>query len=211
LGASRLYPHPPLYYLLSLPFYFPGTLGGILTQLYALRIFSVLLMCAAVWLTYELTPLVYHLEYRPWLAIFPAALIALQPQYVFISASYNNDALTVPLVAAALLFFLRGYRRNANIRDLLVGLVFTLLAISAKRTAIGLLPVLAVAILTYSLIEVFKPLASPGGGWCLGVHADHPHHRGDLSAQPTDDPCQSRPAAADGPEHARTIFNRLIF
>jgi uncharacterized membrane protein len=107
-----------------------------------------------VWLTYKLSSLVFHLEHRPFLAILPAALIALLPKYVYISASYNNDVLTVPLVAAALYFLVRGYQRKANHRDLLAGAAFTVLAISTKRTAFGILPVLAISILTYSLVWI---------------------------------------------------------
>lgn len=152
LGGVRLYPHPPLYYLLSLPFYALGSLGGPLTQLYFLRMFSVVLMTLTAWLTYRLAAQIFGDQAGSLLPFFPAAFVALLPQYTFISSSYNNDSLTPPLIAAALYFIVRGYKRSGALPDFALGLGFGLLAILAKRTAIGILPVLAIALLAYAWI-----------------------------------------------------------
>ena len=79
VGSTVFSPQPPLYYLISLPIYW--ALGGqsLVTQLYALRLFSVMLLCVTVWLTFLLARQILDCEKREWLALFPAATVAVLP------------------------------------------------------------------------------------------------------------------------------------
>ncbi|RLC98366.1 MAG: hypothetical protein DRI77_05175 [Chloroflexi bacterium] len=78
---------------------------GTVLAVHLIRFLSVLMGAAAVYLTYliarELLP------DRPALALGAAAIHALTPMYIFISASVNNDALVVPLCSLALLMLIK--------------------------------------------------------------------------------------------------------
>lgn len=146
--GTMFQPYPPLYYLISMPFYWITANASPSVQLYALRLLSVLLHCLTVWLVFKLAELVFNNDI-PWAPLAAASAIAILPQYTFISASYNNDTLAPPLVAASLLFLIRGYQRGAKASQYGLALLLGLLALATKRTAIGVLPVLAIGLLPY--------------------------------------------------------------
>lgn len=149
LGDRNFTPQPPLYYLLSIPIYWATRSWSVLGQLYVLRMFSVLLLCATVWLTYRIGRLLFSTEGSDWPALIPAAMIALLPQYTFISASYNNDNLAPPLIALSLLLLVEGYQDPPRLRSLAAASAVGVLALAAKRTAVGILPVLGSALFLY--------------------------------------------------------------
>ncbi|MGB2896346.1 MAG: glycosyltransferase family 39 protein [Anaerolineales bacterium] len=151
LGSTNFTPQPPLYYLLSLPIYWLMRTRSVLVQLYILRLFSVLLLCLTVWITYRLAKLIFSTEKDSWFVLFPAAFAAILPQYTFISASYNNDNLAPPLIAASLYALIKGYKEESKPGWLILAAVFGLLAITAKRTSVAILPILGLALIFYAL------------------------------------------------------------
>jgi len=151
LGSTNFTPQPPLYYLLSLPIYWLMQSRSVLVQLYALRLFSVLLLCLTVWITYKLAKLIFSTDEDRWFVLFPAAFVAILPQYTFISASYNNDNLAPPLIAASLYALIKGYKEESKPGWLLLAAVFGILAITAKRTSVAILPILGFALIFYAL------------------------------------------------------------
>ncbi|MCA9943524.1 MAG: glycosyltransferase family 39 protein, partial [Anaerolineales bacterium] len=134
---------------------------GTLLAVRLVRLFSVLLGAATVYLTYliskELVP------NRPEIALGAAALNAFTPMFLFISGAVNNDNLAIPLASLAILLMIRavgkrysvnGIRSSANglritdnrlpITDywktwLLIGTVIGL-ALLTKEGTFGLLP-----------------------------------------------------------------------
>lgn len=135
---------PPLYYLTMVPVYLVGSQWGVLGSLYAVRIATVLLALATVPLTWLLARRLF--PDRPWVWAFSALLLVLLQGFNSNLASVTNDALVVPLAAAAALVFARGVEnptwRNAAWCGLVVGL-----AMLTKLNAVALIPILAVAVL----------------------------------------------------------------
>ncbi|MCB9008424.1 MAG: glycosyltransferase family 39 protein [Ardenticatenaceae bacterium] len=87
---------------------------GTLLAVRLVRLFSVLLGAATVYLTYliskELVP------NRPEIALGAAALNAFTPMFLFISGAVNNDNLAIPLASLAILLMIRavGKRYSVN-------------------------------------------------------------------------------------------------
>ena len=178
LGGSGGYStQAPLYYLLSLPIYWGTAALPVVTQLYALRLFSVTLYVATIWLTYQLARLIFQGQASAGqasagqasagqasagqasagpasqtIALASAALVALLPQYTFISASYNNDNMAPPLVAAALYAMFKSVQEQGRLRWLLFASALAILALTAKRTAIGVVPVLGLTLFACGLL-----------------------------------------------------------
>jgi 4-amino-4-deoxy-L-arabinose transferase-like glycosyltransferase len=84
---------------------------GTVLAVHIVRLLSVLMGAAAVYLTYLIVRQVLPNEGdhkgRPYVALAAAAIHACTPMYVFISGSVNNDNLVVPLCSLALLMLLR--------------------------------------------------------------------------------------------------------
>ncbi len=118
---------------------------GTLLAVRIVRLFSVLLGAAAVYLTYqiarEVTP------NRPDIALGAAALNALTPMFLFISGAVNNDNLAIPLASLGILLLIRLVTRTVAARSrkrelpriLIIGAVIGL-AVLTKQGTIGLLP-----------------------------------------------------------------------
>ncbi len=85
-------------------------------------------------------------------AIASAAVVAILPQYTFISASYNNDNLAPPLVAASLYALFKGLKNQGDVRWGIVALLCGAASIGAKRTAIGIIPLLGFGLTAYALL-----------------------------------------------------------
>jgi len=149
LGSRVFTPQPPLYYLLSLPIYWAVSSWPTLSQLYVLRVFSVLLQCLTVLMTYKLASLIFPATRQRTLVLVSAAIVATLPQYTFISASYNNDNLAPLLVAGSLYGVVRGFHDRGNGRWLVVAIACGLLSVTAKRTAAPILPILGLATVVF--------------------------------------------------------------
>lgn len=91
---------------------------GTLLAVHIVRLVSVLMSTAAVYLTFLIASEV--VPRQPALAIGTAAVHAFTPMYVFISGSVNNDNLVVPLSCLALLILLRMVRPTSDAPNLRV-------------------------------------------------------------------------------------------
>jgi len=115
---------------------------GTILAIHLIRLLSVLMGVAAVYLTYLIVREV--LPNQPALALSAAAVHAFTPMYVFISGAINNDNLVVPLSNLALLMLmkianckLRVTSRGLLWRHLLLGVVLGL-AVLTKTSALAL-------------------------------------------------------------------------
>ena len=79
--------------------------AGTLLAIRVVRLFSVLLGAATVYLTYRIAREVA--PERPVVALLAAAFNAFLPMFLFISGAVNNDNLAVPLASLALLLMIR--------------------------------------------------------------------------------------------------------
>lgn len=152
LGKEVFTPQPPLYYLLSIPIYWFIQSLPVLSQLYFLRIFSVLLQSLTVLLTYKLACEIFDTNKSNIISLTAAFFVALLPQYTFISSSFNNDNLAAPLVTASLLFSTRALKRQGSPKWLGFALIAGGLSLLAKRTAVAIIPVLLLIALTSAII-----------------------------------------------------------
>jgi hypothetical protein len=146
--------HPPLYYLLGALLLVPFSRCDLVTQLYVLRLGSVLLGTLTVLVTY-LTAQALFPEDASWqLAIL--AFVAFLPMHAFITSSVNNDSLAELLVSLVIYSLLRilkdglSWQRAMSIVCLLASGLLT------KRTTAFAIPLAALTILLYCLRA--KPL-----------------------------------------------------
>ena len=117
---------------------------GTLLAVRVVRLFSVLLGAATVYLTYRIAAEVA--PGRPGVALLAAALNACLPMFLFISGAVNNDNLAVPLASLALLLMIRivtrrrgGYFPVRWTEWASVGVVLGLAALTKEGT-LGLFP-----------------------------------------------------------------------
>ena len=126
---------------------------GTVLAVHLVRLLSVLMGAATVWLTYKIA-----LELFPdqkYLALGAAAINAFTPMFIFISGAVNNDNLTMTLCSLALWLMVRRLRRGEGTepgafwlamgRWLPLGVVLGLGALT-KTSALALLPIAALAI-----------------------------------------------------------------
>lgn len=87
---------------------------------------------------------------RPTVALVAAAITGLNPMFIFVSASVNNDSLAMALNGALILLMLRTLRDGFSLRHTAaIALLFALTCLT-KLTSLVLLPVLiGVALLAY--------------------------------------------------------------
>lgn len=119
---------------------------GSLLAVRIVRLFSVLLGLATVYLTYLIGKEVMPAD--PEIYLVATAVNAFIPMFLFISGSVNNDNLAIPLASWALLLMIRMVSRGHAIREaghywwhwLLIGTVIGL-AILTKEGTFGLFPI----------------------------------------------------------------------
>ncbi len=110
-----------------------------------IRFFSILLGAGTVTCTYLIARSLF--PDQPAVALGATAINAFIPMFVFISASVNNDNLVVFLSAVVLWLLVGIVQRGGSAKRLLgVGIVIGLAALS-KLSALGLLPLAALALL----------------------------------------------------------------
>lgn len=118
--------HPPLYYLSARLF---GRIGTVFTYdrleglAYGARVFSSLLVGLTVALAFLSARLVGLSRANSMLI---AALLMLQPQYLFIGSSVNNDSMAVLWWSAFVYLMLREIHRHHPRHEILIGLVLGL-------------------------------------------------------------------------------------
>jgi 4-amino-4-deoxy-L-arabinose transferase-like glycosyltransferase len=141
-GPNSAAGNPPLYYAYEALAYRAAAAGHYFDRLYAMRIWSVLLLAVAVAATWLL---VGELTRRDRLAqTAGAGVVALQPMATFISASVNPDAALLALWALAFWLGTRLLLRTPPGRlDLVAFLVVVVAAMLTKASSLALLPPVA--------------------------------------------------------------------
>lgn len=134
---------PPYYALMVVPYWLGDAIGGVLAQLFAVRLASVVLSLLAV-------PLLYLLG-RELFPKWPAAWLLAPAVLVFVNgfnanlASVSNDSLLLVVSLAGLLTAVRAVRRPGLRSAALAGGLFGL-AVVTKSTAVGMIPIIAVIV-----------------------------------------------------------------
>jgi hypothetical protein len=139
---------------------------GTLLAVRVVRLFSVLLGTATIYLTYliavEVSPR------WPEVALGAAALNAFLPMFLFISGSVNNDNLAIPLASLSILLLIRIVTRRDNNRQsiywikwITIGVVIGL-AVLTKEGTLGLIP-LALGTAVVSAWQGFVQEKEPPG------------------------------------------------
>ncbi len=118
---------------------------GAALAMHLVRWFSVLLGAVTVFFAFLVG--LEALPHRPGVALAGAAIAAFTPMFLFIAGSVNNDNLLIALSTVGLWLLLRQLRQPEPLRGwLLLGVVIGLGAL-AKESALGLLPLTALALL----------------------------------------------------------------
>jgi 4-amino-4-deoxy-L-arabinose transferase-like glycosyltransferase len=158
-GANPARANPPLYYLWESIPYLLASGGDFFDRLYAMRLWSVLLLLAATIATWlligELVP------GRRLLQVAGAAVVGLQPMAMFVSSSINPDAGLIAWFALALWLGARVLLRGLTLRDGAALGAVTALAVLTKGTGYALVPAtaLALAVGAWRLRERPRPAA----------------------------------------------------
>jgi hypothetical protein len=122
-----------------------------LLALHLLRLYSTALGLATVIGVYATGRLCF--PDRPIVAPLAAALTALNPQFLFVSAGVNNDNLIVPLCVWSLYLMLRAIHRGLTpATSALTGLLIGLAALT-KMAGLLLLPLASLTVLLSTLID----------------------------------------------------------
>jgi 4-amino-4-deoxy-L-arabinose transferase-like glycosyltransferase len=128
---------------------------GAVLAIHIIRLLSVLMGAATVWLTYHIALELF--PERHYLALGAAAVNAFTPMFIFISGAVNNDNLTMMLCSLGLLLLIKRLREEQGARSkeqgtrgedfafqlgrwLPLGIVLGLGALT-KTSALGLLPI----------------------------------------------------------------------
>jgi hypothetical protein len=139
LGLSEL-EHPPLYYLLAAPPLRLTRHQGVLFQLYAARLISVLLLALSVWIAHRLVAeLVAPGHPLRWAV--PASM-AFLPAYLDLMTAVNNDVGAVVVFSLFLWGAVRTIRRGPSLFRLIWVVGATALCLWTKNTAMVALPLL---------------------------------------------------------------------
>jgi 4-amino-4-deoxy-L-arabinose transferase-like glycosyltransferase len=137
-GPNPASTNPPLYYLYEAPAYLVASGGDIFDRLYAMRIWSVLLLLVttvAAWLLAgELFGPVRSLQ------LTAAAVAGLQPMVTFISASVTPDGMLFALWSLAFWLGVRILKRGLRLPDAVALFAVVGLAVVTKATSYALLP-----------------------------------------------------------------------
>lgn len=143
-GPNSASGNPPLYYAYLAPAYHAAGAGHFFDRLFAMRMWSVLLLGLAVVATWLAAG---ELTGRNRLAQLTAAgVVGLQPMASFISASINPDAALIPTWALAFWLGVRLLRRPAT-RAAVAGLLAaTIAALLVKASSLALVPAVALAL-----------------------------------------------------------------
>jgi 4-amino-4-deoxy-L-arabinose transferase-like glycosyltransferase len=147
-GTNAAGINPPFYYTYEAPAYLAAHGGGVFDRLYAMRIWSMLLLLAAVVGTWLLAGELFGRS-RP-LQLGAAAVVGLQPMATFMSTSVNPDGMLLALWAIGLWLGVRILRRGITWQQALA--LSAVAAAAALTKANGYLLVAAAgAVVAYSL------------------------------------------------------------
>lgn len=137
---------------------FPFT--GVTLLVYVVRWMTALIGAGVVWLSYRIARRVF--SGQPALALAGAALVAFNPQFLYLSGAVSNDVPAALCGAAVLLVCVRLVQEGPTIRtDVMLGILFGL-SLLTKLHLIGLLAPIAVAY----LVRIW-----PTRNWRAGLRA----------------------------------------
>lgn len=139
---------PPLYYLLAAPIYF--LFGG---KLLPLRLLSVLIGCALLYVTYRLVREVFPEGEE--LALGTAGFVAFVPMHVAMTAAVNNDALA-EFILVSVLWMLVRHIKGGEKRLIGLGVLMGLGLLTKTTTYIAIpLAILAVGFASRWMLPAF--------------------------------------------------------
>ncbi len=119
--------------------------GGITLAVYLVRWMTVLIGAGVAWVTYRTGREIF--PQRPMLALGAAALVAFNPQFLYLSGAVNNDILATLCSAAVLWACVRLVQNGPSARlDVTLGILLGL-ALLTKFNLLALLPLVALAYL----------------------------------------------------------------
>jgi hypothetical protein len=122
---------------------------GIALAIYVVRWMTVLIGAGAVWLTFRIAQHVFPAQ--PALALAAAALVAFNPQFIYLSGAVSNDVPAALCGAAVLLMCIRLFREGPTVRkDMILGALLGL----SLLTKFHLLALLAPIAVSYGLSTV---------------------------------------------------------
>lgn len=113
---------------------------GITLLVYVVRWMTALLGAGAVWMTHRLGLEVF--PDRPALAIGGAAILAFNPQFIYLSGAVNNDIPAALCGAAVILICIQLIRRGPNLRsDVMLGILYGLALLTKFHLLALLVPI----------------------------------------------------------------------
>lgn len=141
---------PALYQLLMLPAAYWTDGWPIEQRLLVFRgltiVLGILTVAVVTIISYELV--IVH----PALPLVVPALVALQPQFAYSSASFNSDNLVALVGALLFLILLRILRHGLSLKRVLSCVVLVVLGFLAKRTMLFMLPAISLGVLIQAAI-----------------------------------------------------------
>jgi 4-amino-4-deoxy-L-arabinose transferase-like glycosyltransferase len=143
-GPNAAAVNPPLYYLYAAIAYDAMIGGDEFDRLYAIQLWGVLLLLAAVIAAWLLAGEVLGPRQLP--TLITAAVVGLLPMQTFICTSVTVDALLIPLWTFALWLGARVITRAARRRDAIALCAVTAAAILTKATSYALVPAVLLAL-----------------------------------------------------------------
>jgi len=149
IGGEHQLHQPPLAYLLYLvPFKFVAN-SPIRTQLYALRLLSILLNIVTVLAAYVAGRELFRDD--PTMALALPVFIMLLPQHLFLHSTVMNDHLVEAALAWMIAIMARTFRLGLSIPRVLGMLVLLGIGLASKRNALYGVPILGFGLLVYIL------------------------------------------------------------
>jgi len=144
-NATTASTNPPLFYVMQAPVYLATSGGSLLTQLFAMRLLSVLFLSGSVLCAYlfvrELLP------NSPWAWTAGGLAAAFQPMFGFIASGVNADSLLFLASTATLLVIARILRRGLTVQRAVTLSIAVAGGLLTKPLFIALLPAVVLGLI----------------------------------------------------------------
>ncbi len=144
-STTGQYYHPPLHYIIEALWLKLLTLFGVSfeTAIHYVTVPTLFYSCAASYLAYKIFR---ELGFSPLARNICYAVTAFHPTFIILSASYNNDILSILLMLVALLYLIRWYKKPTlgSILMIAFGIGF---GMAAKLSAVYVAPAAAMIFL----------------------------------------------------------------
>lgn len=156
-GTHQLH-QPPLAYLLYLPALKAFAASPIESQLYAMRLISILLNIVTVLAAYVAGREIFRDD--PTMALAIPVFIMLLPQHLFLHSTVMNDHLTEAAIAWMLAIMARTFRLGLSLPRALGILVLLGIGLAAKRSALFGIPIVGFGFVVYALSHWGRQLSA---------------------------------------------------